>query len=458
MAAGKGDGVVVAGLNADNAEVSSKSDASESSEPEHSRDDNVSIDPEAALANTALADETPSGSETDPFSVRPPKHTGGTGLVTTLENFDYPVVEAAMKSEPAPIRTAGIFPPGPIVERFAQYFPPGTPFSFVLLRLHELSQMHTRFHLCGLKDHLWVADLIEPVRNLTVGDRIIFCACPASKQDVDLFKALLPALARCVDRQGGGSLLDIMEMPLEVLEKGLSPSRHYLRELERLHKGLIAYLWLSYRFAGIFTSRPLAFHVKGLVEEKIERVLSGFTFTDKERKANQARREKSIMDSLRLEQETGSTGDQTTDLQTSVVAGGDHFSGEVDIELTEPIEEGGADELTAQDQRHDLPPKTVADTGEAFATGTDTAENRVDTTEALASDEVFVTDDANQVRHDSQDQVAVHQAPDVEAGISPMEPEVSSDGGIRTETESETKPLETQMAPPKHLPSTAANV
>lgn len=307
------------------------------------------------------AETNPTSEEgTDAFSARAPKHTGSTGLVTTLETFDYPFVKAAMGAEPEPIRTAGIFPPAPIVERFAQYFPPGTPFSFVMLRLHELSQMHTRFHLCGLRDQLWVADLIEPVRNLTISDRIILCACPASKQDINLFSGLLPALARCIEQQGGGNVLDIMEMPLEVLEKQLSPSREYLRELEQLHKGLIAYLWLSYRFAGIFTTRPLAFHVKTLVEEKIEQVLSGFSFTEKERRSIQAKREKSVWNALRLDEETAAVAkseEEELARQTSVVAGGDRFSGEGDVLITEPIEEDGSDEPTGLN--HDLPPKTA---------------------------------------------------------------------------------------------------
>ena len=60
-----------------------------------------------------------------------------------------------MESEPEPIRTAGIFPPDTVLERFSSYFPPGTPFSYIMTRLHELSLMHKSFHLCGLRDQIW---------------------------------------------------------------------------------------------------------------------------------------------------------------------------------------------------------------------------------------------------------------------------------------------------------------
>lgn len=207
----------------------------------------------------------------------------GIGIITTLERFDYPIVRAAMSAQPEPILTAGLFPPGPVLERFSSYFPPGTPFSYILTRLHELSQMHARFHLCGLKDQVWIADLIEPVQGLTVSDRNIICSSPAAKGDSDLWSSLLPEFAQCIASQSGGDFLEIKSLPLEILDEPMSVKRDYLRGLERLHKGVVSYLWLSYRFHGIFTGRGVAGYVKGLVEAKIEEVLKRFSFEDKQR-------------------------------------------------------------------------------------------------------------------------------------------------------------------------------
>lgn len=225
------------------------------------------------------------------------------GLVTTLERFDFPIVRAAMGAEPEPIKSAGLFPPAPVLERFAGYFPPGTPFSYILTRLHELSQMHTRFHLCGLKDQVWIADLIEGVEGLSVPDRNILCSCPAAKGDSDMWKKLMPAYARCIATQSGGSIVDIKELPIEIMEAEVQGTREYLRELERLHKGIVAYLWLSYRFAGIFNTRNLAFHVKVLVEERIEKTLSSFSFSEAQRRKLAALREKQLLRSLVQESE-----------------------------------------------------------------------------------------------------------------------------------------------------------
>ena len=281
------------------------------------------------------------------------------GIVTTLEQFDFPIVKAALVTEPEPIRTAGIYPPATVLERFSSYFPPGTPFSYILTRLHELSLMHKRFHLCGLKDQVWVSDLIEPVQGLTVADRNAICSAPASQTDADLWRELMPAYARIIAEQSGGSLVDIPQLPLEVLEAEVSPSREYLRELERLHKGIVTYLWLSYRFAGLFNTRALAFHVKTMVEEKIEEVLSSFSFTESQRRHIAAKREKDLLAQMKgadvdaegrpvANVRTGedSSAADTDDLdepesdnlaqQTTLTSGGGRFGGEEEFAFEEP--------------------------------------------------------------------------------------------------------------------------
>jgi ATP-dependent RNA helicase SUPV3L1/SUV3 len=319
----------------------------------------------------AQATETTT-SEGDTATVIKTPSEDSVGIVTTLEKFDFPVVRAAMESEPEPIRTAGIFPPDTVLERFSSYFPPGTPFSYIMTRLHELSLMHKRFHLCGLRDQIWVADLIEPVQGLTIADRSVICSAPASQTDSDLWRELMPAYARIIAEQSGGNLIDIAQLPLEVLEAEVSPSREYLRELERLHKGIVTYLWLSYRFAGLFTTRALAFHVKTMVEEKIEEVLDKFSFTEAQRRKIAANREKQLLAHIassavnadgipvaktpengeKSQADEGDDGQSQQDLavdepspsrdqleeQTTLTSGGDRFGGEEDYGFEEPGE------------------------------------------------------------------------------------------------------------------------
>jgi ATP-dependent RNA helicase SUPV3L1/SUV3 len=317
----------------------------------------------AQATETETSNETKNEEGKEPAKAETPDPNNG--IVTTLEKFDFPVVKAALASEPEPIRTAGIYPPATVLERFSSYFPPGTPFSYILTRLHELSLMHKRFHLCALKDQVWVADLIEPIQGLTISDRNTICSAPASQTDADLWRELMPAYARIIAEQSGGNLVDIPQLPLEVLDAEPSPSREYLRELERLHKGIVTYLWLSYRFAGLFTTRALAFHVKEMVEEKIEEVLSQFSFTEAQRRKIAAKREKSILSRIKrsavdtvdvegrpvTEASAGEDASAADDIenvdeplsdiladQTTLTSGGDRFGGEEEFPFEEPGE------------------------------------------------------------------------------------------------------------------------
>ena len=311
---------------------------------------------EEAIAKQDLAaakgEPAPTTASTSPVA-------DNTGIVTTLEKFDFPWVKHAMQTEAEPIRSAGIFPPAPVLDRFASYFPIGTPFSYILTRLHELCQMHTRFHLCGLKDQVWLADLIEPVKGLTVSDRNIICSSPASSSDMELWKDLMPAYARTIAEQTSGHIADFEALPLEALELEVNADRDYLRTLERLHKGIVSYLWLSYRFAGVFSTRALAFHTKELVEEKIEAVLGKFSFSEIQRRKIAAKREKDLIKSIAAgvdeegeaeSDEDGAVLDEQYDeqdegreehvedasSQTTLTSGGDRFAGEEDIPIEDP--------------------------------------------------------------------------------------------------------------------------
>ncbi|KAK5136572.1 hypothetical protein LTR08_002586 [Meristemomyces frigidus] len=416
------------------------------------------------------------------------------GLVTTLEKFDHPIITAAMNAEPEPIRTAGLYPPASVLERFASYFPPGTPFSYILTRLHELSQIHSRFHLCGLKDQLFIADYIEPVPGLTITDRNVICSAPCSKGD-EMWKLLMPAFARCIAEQKGGDLLDIAELPLEVLELEEGTGREYLRALERLHKGVGTYLWLSYRFAGIFRTRPLAFHVKGLVEEKIEKVLSQFSFSETVRKKLVEQRQEMLMrdmlDPLEGEAEedevlgggVGSKSSRDGDRLRAAMAaefqelgktveGGARFSGEEDVVLEDPgmfavaaesTEAGGEDSAAmAEDEVIVAGEEGVSETGtSSFAAwrarqtdgesqGSQEREGGEEGESEATIGGAFEEGEAKAAKAAERGELETITAQ--RPAVTEADPDTATDLdapiGLETELEGEAPPLETQVASP----------
>ena len=215
------------------------------------------------------------------------------GLVTTFGQDDLPILGKAMEHELDPIMSAGIFPPISVLVRFATYFPPSTSFSYILLRLHELSLRHPRYHLCTLRDQIVIADSIEHIQNLSIHDRIIFCAAPAAVKDTGM-PTILAAFARCVGDNSSGALLDIPEIPLKILDKDIQADSDYMARLEHLHKALILYLWLSYRFKGVFIDQAMAFYVKKLVEERIDIVLAEYSSSPAIRKRIKLTKEEAL--------------------------------------------------------------------------------------------------------------------------------------------------------------------
>lgn len=201
------------------------------------------------------------------------------GLVTTIFEEDLKIVAKALVRQPEPISSAGLLPPATIIERFATYFPPGTPFAYLLRSLLDKTPAHKRYHLCEIKNSLILADAIESVQLTTI-ERVIFTAAPIKFSDAMHIK-LFRSFAKCVEQNKKGDLLDFPELNFHILDSPASGTRKHLEQLIYLHQAVVLYLWLSYRFTGVFTTRALAFHVRDLIQEAIEKTLALVAKPDK---------------------------------------------------------------------------------------------------------------------------------------------------------------------------------
>jgi ATP-dependent RNA helicase SUPV3L1/SUV3 len=119
----------------------------------------------------------------------------------------------------------------------------------------------------------------------------------------------LQVFGRCVAEMKMVTIADIEEVPLEVLERPLASDRHYLIGLELLHKALVLYLWLSYRFVNVFKDREMAFYAKSLCEEKINRCLLEFSANPALRKRLQKMKDTGA---AKAEAEVGSIDEPTS--------------------------------------------------------------------------------------------------------------------------------------------------
>ncbi|KAF9881576.1 hypothetical protein CkaCkLH20_00722 [Colletotrichum karsti] len=198
------------------------------------------------------------------------------GYVTTWDEADLPTVREAFRNDIEPLENAVIHPPAFVIEQFAEYFPPDTPLSFILLRLREMAPVSKHYQVTVSESELQIADAIQEF-PMTIGERITILHAPINLRDEGI-RNIVRSIADCVSKRRQGALYDIKDIHLELLDASLddfqSQGRKYLRSLEDLHQGITLYLWVSYRFPSIFVSQTLAFHMKDFVEEKIAHFLA----------------------------------------------------------------------------------------------------------------------------------------------------------------------------------------
>ena len=220
---------------------------------------------------TTVSETSAVGVDSGPVELAParPKVLG---LVTTFSSVDLPRVRRAMTQDLQPLRKAYICPPTTLLSRFAGYFRPNTPLSYIYRRYKEISELHPLFHFHNIDGFIEAADAVQDVPTLTLDQRIILCNAPVQLKE-PRNRAFLKELAGYIGTQSEAPLLNLKTLPLDVLDAPEDARPEYLVELEVLHYCLTLYLWLSYRFNGYIVQQDLAMHTKKLTEEKIMRYL-----------------------------------------------------------------------------------------------------------------------------------------------------------------------------------------
>ncbi|KAK2806195.1 hypothetical protein FQN50_005918 [Emmonsiellopsis sp. PD_5] len=255
------------------------------------------------------------------------------GFVTSLESVDLPFIQQALASEPEPIHAACLIPSDHIIEQFAAHFPLGTPFSYIVQRLSSMVEVDPNFFLADTSS-LWKALAIIDDISLTVEDRILFMHAPIDGRNVQVQK-VAKAFARCIAQNKSGDLIEIPEIPFDVLDRPVSGDKEYLSSLETLHRALLLYLWLSFRAGGVFTNRELATHVKELVEVKMDRALTEFSANRQLQKATSLRRQFAL---LKQQMQRSLHADEDTDAEALDVNSFEQNLGPLDGELNDAPE------------------------------------------------------------------------------------------------------------------------
>lgn len=280
------------------------------------------------------------------------------GYVTSLEEVDIPYIKEAMGTEPPPVRAAGIFPPGFVLEKFAAYFPRNVPFEYLVKRVLEIAQMSPLFFMCDAEGQLDAASIVDSVEGLRVADQLFLMAAPMEVRNQSLREVNL-AFADCIAANTQGRLLEIPHLNLEVLQKPVSGNKEYMHDLESLHKAIILYSWLSFRFGGIFTDRTLAAHVKSLVEERLMRALTEFSANKHLRKDASLKRQIALQKQLLTQQKVITEEDiispnRDLDELTERLPGEASTDSSDSVENVDPLE-GEEDLVEDSDQKQTSP-------------------------------------------------------------------------------------------------------
>ena len=198
------------------------------------------------------------------------------GYVTSVNDVDLPVIKNALSKEAPPIRQAGLLPMGDFIIDYAARLPAGIPHEYILQRVCDAASILPRFSICSTREQISISRVIQGVPGLSTHDLCILTAAPADYRS-PLGKKVIRALAAAVGVGKQTTVMDVNEIPLEVLALPMSPSPLYLEKLEGLHKSLTVFVWLAYRFTSVFMESDVAFHAKSMVEEKINTYLTNYS-------------------------------------------------------------------------------------------------------------------------------------------------------------------------------------
>ncbi|TPX30918.1 hypothetical protein SmJEL517_g05631 [Synchytrium microbalum] len=183
------------------------------------------------------------------------------GEVTTLEKPpDHSIVARALKSPVVPIRTAGLHPLLEQIEAFKSRLP-DTPLALLLDYFEHLAlaNIGSGYFLCNLRTQKALATLLERL-TLSFSDRYTMIMAPVNPEDGKLVEAM-------------GKFASAHSTGYEVRLREIVPKPHgqiatseELRRLESIHKIIMLFLWLSYRFPKTFVDMDHAWILKSEYE------------------------------------------------------------------------------------------------------------------------------------------------------------------------------------------------
>ncbi|CAG8568500.1 40_t:CDS:10 [Cetraspora pellucida] len=166
---------------------------------------------------------------------------GRFGTENTIgEDTDLRYVHQAMEAPHKDLEMAGLQPTMEMVELFAHQLPDVKEFAILLEKFEDLARVDGQYFLCNFHTQKLIANTIELI-PMTIPERFIFVTGPINTSD----------------QRRPCNISKIVTLP-----ENVPHNDEMLGDLESVHRTLMLYLWLSYKFSDTFVDVDLAREMK----------------------------------------------------------------------------------------------------------------------------------------------------------------------------------------------------
>ncbi|BEJ14973.1 hypothetical protein CspHIS471_0407400 [Cutaneotrichosporon sp. HIS471] len=219
-------------------------------------------------------------------------HSGG--IVTTLHEADLPLLRAMMPLSLPSVTRAVLEPTSKALGKLAPLLPPSTSYTELMGHFEALAKLPPLTVLSSVSHREPIFEVVGKYRDvLTLGECVNFGMAPVNRRDpkvMSIFERILKAYSEEMNVSLEPTLDPTMLIKtLKTVEETLAALpplpphlgvyRPYLVPpitiaaiplLESLHKALVLYIWLSFRFHLAFPDRELAAAYKERTEHALE--------------------------------------------------------------------------------------------------------------------------------------------------------------------------------------------
>ena len=218
------------------------------------------------------------------------------GIATTLHSEDLPILANAINSEVPLIKKAAIGTTNDDIQIMSSFMPRRLSLGKLMKCFNSLVTLSPNYFLTNNETTLNLSEKCEEALNeLNLDEAFKFSLAPANIRDTNV----LAAIIRFANLQSQGETIDPVDClqglglntltKVENLKDGkkntlLSPET--LTTLESLHRILVLYNWLSFRFGLVYIHRSVCQDLKQRCEECIEYLLNNISWDKNQKKKN----------------------------------------------------------------------------------------------------------------------------------------------------------------------------